>query len=118
MALDKLWAALWPPVLGTLLAVMIWYAFWRRGEKPAGVPARASPQQFEAGLWYAFWRRGEKPAGVPARASLQQFEAGLWRAGGSLATLMTTAEQRLRDWPVAGVLFLLLLALFFAMVSL
>ncbi|MGI9357758.1 MAG: hypothetical protein ACR2PF_21690 [Rhizobiaceae bacterium] len=91
LTLDKLWAAIWPPVLGILLAVMIWYAFWRGGEKPAG---------------------------VPSHDPLSRFEAVLWRTGASVAAFMTSAEQRLRDWPMAGVLFLLLLALFFAMISL
>ncbi|MGI9328431.1 MAG: complex I subunit 5 family protein [Pseudomonadales bacterium] len=112
--LAKLWSTIWPAVLGALLAVMLWHAYWRRNGTSTEVPKSYLVRIIEA----AIRRRSETPAEVLTGDSVQFVEAAIWRAGAHAASFMTTAERTLRDWPVAGVLFLLLLVLFFATGSL
>ncbi|MGI9325905.1 MAG: complex I subunit 5 family protein, partial [Pseudomonadales bacterium] len=120
LSMDKMWGSLWPPLLGVLLAAMIWNAFWRPGEPSAEGRVGSILQPFEAILRRAGGmvillmtgaKSGLRGAGGQAGGFLQLFEDILWRAGASAAAVMTKAELRLRDWPVAGVVFLLSLLL-------
>ncbi len=91
LSIDKALGALWPALVGTILGLIFWQFFWRR-------TASAKDR--------------------PERDILRKLEIGIWHSGASVAATLGKVEQRLRDWPFAGVVFLVTLILFFAMLSL
>ncbi|MBY6082778.1 complex I subunit 5 family protein [Ruegeria arenilitoris] len=82
----KVWPSVWPPILGVLLSVILWNLVWRHVSSPEG--------------------------GQP-RDILRAFETFLWCSGAALARVLHQGELRLRDWPIAGVVFLLTIAVLF-----
>ncbi|HSL00785.1 MAG TPA: complex I subunit 5 family protein [Rubrobacteraceae bacterium] len=110
--------ALWPVVVGVLLAGVAWLATWRRGARlgpaiPEGdllIPVLRALDGLR-GLWrgdpVSRWRD------LAERAALSPARLGLGYALRGVARL----ESRLRYWAVTGALFLSLVALYVALIA-
>lgn len=111
---DKLWPAVWPVLAGVLLAGLAWRLSARRARPTPQVPPGDLLLAFDALVpgWLRFWSAARWQRAW--QRWLELLDPPAWRDRGmGLAEAVASGELRLRDWPVAGAVFMALLLLLF-----
>lgn len=116
---EKVWDALWPLLFGGALAALgAWLRRWFSGDLGRWLPAGDMGVLIERLLMRLHFRRPVKDNvhhdhGVPFAHEASPWSPHWVRAG----EFLTTLEARLRSWPVAGALWLLLVGLFLVLLA-
>lgn len=114
----KWWVSLWPVILGLLISIGAWAMARRRTvriEIPAG-DLVALTERIGSSL-AKLWHATRIATGLVASAGAAINRIALIRSRFLGTTLPTRIEQRLQDWKIAGVLFLLLTVVLLLFVS-